>query len=174
VVDEVATGCLRRLHTLCKGLFVNVEVAVGHDGFDIFGCLDDVTVNVHCEARRFRNRKTEVERENGRNAAQTDDKTPDWKYKISAITLALNFTARTLVYGTEVRGVRDDLVLECRDADDSNNSRRYNYVISNLLSKSVVEVVPKLPQPWNAKTAVMMRPRIRVAANSDEITEDNG
>jgi hypothetical protein len=32
----------------------------------------------------------------------------------------------------------------------------------------------KLPQPWNAKTAVMRRPRVLVAANSDEMTALRG
>ena len=34
--------------------------------------------------------------------------------------------------------------------------------------------VPKLPQPWEAKTAVIMRPRIFVEANSEEMTALKG
>jgi len=33
---------------------------------------------------------------------------------------------------------------------------------------------PKLPQPWFAKTAVIILPRILVAANSEEMTELKG
>lgn len=34
--------------------------------------------------------------------------------------------------------------------------------------------IPKLPKPWAAKVAAIIRPRIRVEANSEEMTAESG
>jgi hypothetical protein len=50
-------------------------------------------------------------------------------------------------------------------------SRRLLYAVTTIRPMMPAR---SWPQPWAAKTAVMRRPRMRVEANSDEMTAESG
>lgn len=52
---------------------------------------------------------------------------------------------------------------------------RLRYRINVLAILALWKInIPKLPKPWAAKVAVIIRPRIRVEANSEEMTAESG
>ena len=59
--------------------------------------------------------------------------------------------------------------------DEGDESGTWNDRRSILGGLGKMDInVPKLPKPWAAKVAVIIRPRIRVEANSDEMTAESG
>ena len=63
----------------------------------------------------------------------------------------------------------DDRVFISLDDDKTDKGGNYTEFITIIFVGEKKINQPKLPHPWKAKTAVMRRPRERVAANSEEM-----
>jgi hypothetical protein len=73
---EVAAASLGCLYTLNSCVGVDVKLASGNNGVDILGSLLYIALDIHGETRCFRDGETEVESNNTRNTAKTDENTP--------------------------------------------------------------------------------------------------
>jgi hypothetical protein len=159
VLEEVTARGFGSLHTLDSCIGVNIEGTGGKNVIDILGSLSDIALNIHGETRRFGYSESEIQGNAAGNTAETDEYTPAVvdMFKVG-------------------EGIMNNLVLECADDDEGDEGgscidfRRQG--TARVGTNEGNE--PKLPQPWKAKTAVMRRPRVLVAANSDEMTALRG
>ena len=114
---EVAAARLGRLRTNSGSLLIDVEVAVGQNGVDVLTGLENVAVNVHGETRGLRDRKTEVEGDDGGHAAETDDEAPCLVDRLDRVRRVLHAT------------------LVGRDNHDRHDSRSYARVRKEAMLK---------------------------------------
>ena len=127
--------------------------------FDVLDSLLHVTIDIEGETRGFGDSETEVESDDTGDASETDEETP------------------AIVDGSGVSsGLGDDGALVGMDDDEGDEGggwKNSRSILVALLTKWKTSA-PKLPKPWAAKVAVIMRPRIRVEANSEEMTAESG
>ena len=90
MLDEVATASLGCLYTLDSCVGVDVELASGNNVVDIVGSLPNIALDIHGETRSFRDRETEVESDNTRNATKTDENTPAIVHMFEVIERVVN------------------------------------------------------------------------------------
>ena len=122
-------------------------------GLHITVGLGKIVLDVDGVSGSLRDGQTEVERNDRGNTTDTDDSSPG------------------LVDRFEVGNrVADDRVLESGERDDGDNARGDCCQGEN----KIVKLDLRLPHPWAEKTAVIIRPRIRRAANSEVITAETG
>lgn len=76
VPSEICPSSLGCLCALNDGIGVDDESSGGQYVLNIFRGLLDVALNIHSETGGFRDGKTEVESNAARNAAKTDEDTP--------------------------------------------------------------------------------------------------
>ena len=125
---------------------------------DIPDSLLHVSLDIEGEPRGFGDSETEVKSDNTRDASETDEETPA---KVDAVGCG--------------GGVLEDGAFVGMYDDEGNKSGSWNDPRSTLGDPGEMDVnIPKLPKPWAAKVAVIIRPRIRVEANSDEMTAERG
>ena len=130
--------------------------ASGEIGVNVLRSLFNVALDVHGVTRGLRNSQTEVKCGGRGNTSESNDQAP-------ALVNGLHVGERLLL----------DLVLEGRDDNDGNDTRG-DCAGSAATSIQADQRHAQLPQPCAENTAVIIRPRILRAANSDVITADRG
>jgi hypothetical protein len=113
VPTEIGPGSLRRLGTLDNSIGVDYESSACQNVPDILRGLLDVAFNIHSETGSFRDRKTEIQGNATRNAAETDKETPQ------VIDVVEN-----------VGVIVQDGVFECRDENQTNQCSSFRTWVS--------------------------------------------
>ena len=126
---------------------------------DVPNGLLHVTLDIEGETGGFGDSETEVESDNTGNASETDKETPT---EVNAVGCG----GGILQDGALV-GVHDD------EGDEGGGWTGPRSIYLGDLGKMEIDI-PKLPKPCAAKVAVIIRPRIRVEANSEEMTAESG
>ena len=155
--SEIRPGGPGRFCTLDNGIGVDDEGSCSQDVLDVFSGLLNVALNIHGETGGFGDGKTEVKSNAAGNAAKTDKDTPD----VIDVVEGLNVVVQ---YG----------VLEGSDENQANQSSSFEILGLGEGFQDATRYVLKLPQPCAANTAVIIRPRILVEANSEEMTALRG
>lgn len=154
---EVCQGSLWRVDALNEDILVYVRLPSSKDSLDIGSGLIEVALNIHGEARCFRNGQAEIESNNGRNSTEADEQTPH-------LIDDMDVSGSRRMQNAVLEGSCDDVGNESGGCENHKLTARLIWYIYS----------PKFPQPCDAKTAVIIRPRILVDANSDEITALKG